>query len=162
MASNSSKNKAHGAAAAARANRSRTPASEAPMYLLRSSGPLTVTNLSAKEIRHRHCGHASLPQWPWLSYPRLLWQYRLVQDYDFALKEQIADSGGASFSRVCMLRLIAANENVSTFTVANPDTTQHVPHLSLNLTSACNSPQHVPHLYTSACTSPHFPSCHQF
>jgi len=88
-----------------------------------------VTNLSAKEIRHRHCGHASLPQWPWLSYPRLLWQYRLVQDYDFALKEQIADSGGASFSRVCMLRLIAANENVSTFTVANPDTPQHVPHL---------------------------------
>lgn len=52
MASNSSKNRAQGAAAAARANRSRTPASEAPMYLLSSSGPLTVRNLQTPTPCH--------------------------------------------------------------------------------------------------------------
>ncbi len=47
IASNSSKNSAQGAAAAARANRSRTAASDCPMYLFSSSGPLTLTNLKA-------------------------------------------------------------------------------------------------------------------
>lgn len=42
MASNSSKKSRQGAAAAARWNTSRTAASEAPMYLLSSSGPLHV------------------------------------------------------------------------------------------------------------------------
>jgi hypothetical protein len=41
MASNSSKKRMQGAAAAARWNSSRTAASLAPMYLLSSSGPLT-------------------------------------------------------------------------------------------------------------------------
>ena len=47
MASNSSKKRRHGREAVARANRSRTAASDAPMYLLRSSGPLTDKNGSA-------------------------------------------------------------------------------------------------------------------
>ena len=49
MASNSSKKRRHGREAVARANRSRTAASDAPMYLLRSSGPLTDKNGSAFE-----------------------------------------------------------------------------------------------------------------
>eukprot|EP00982_Pelagococcus_subviridis_P013168 31226-Pelagococcus_subviridis.AAC.7 len=43
IASNSSKKSAHGAAAAARRNVARTPASLWPMYLFRSSGPFTTT-----------------------------------------------------------------------------------------------------------------------
>mmetsp|Transcript_25116 Transcript_25116/g.86002 ORF Transcript_25116/g.86002 Transcript_25116/m.86002 type:complete len:200 (-) Transcript_25116:183-782(-) len=46
MASNSSKRSTHGAAARARAKTSRTPASDAPMYLFSSSGPLTPTRRS--------------------------------------------------------------------------------------------------------------------
>lgn len=54
MASNSSKKSTAGAAAEARANRSRTAASEAPMYLLSSSGPLTDRKLYGRAYGRAH------------------------------------------------------------------------------------------------------------
>mmetsp|Transcript_25866 Transcript_25866/g.61510 ORF Transcript_25866/g.61510 Transcript_25866/m.61510 type:complete len:273 (+) Transcript_25866:336-1154(+) len=71
MASNSSKKRMQGLAAAARAKTSRTPCSDAPMYLLRSSGPLTLMKLSCVRpatapastvFPHPGCPYRSAPE----------------------------------------------------------------------------------------------------
>ena len=50
--SNSSKKRIHGVAFWARANKSRTASSLAPMYLLRSSGPLMLSTGNREPMSH--------------------------------------------------------------------------------------------------------------